>query len=185
MNPARETGSDVTLPEIDLAIEADGWGDEDELEALVARAVAAACRIAALRLLPGAELSVVLADDARVRELNREWRGKDTATNVLSFPGGDEDKPPYGPLLGDLILARETVVREAGEMDLAFFDHLTHLVVHGFLHLFGYDHHMDDEAEEMEDLERRILATLGIADPYLDPPGTDDDMENRFPGRAG
>jgi len=175
----------LVLPEIDLSIEADGWGDEDALEALVARAVEAACGFARPRILEGSELSVVLADDARVRELNRDWRGKDAPTNVLSFPGGDEDEPPYGPLLGDLILARETVEREAGELDIPLFDHLMHLVVHGFLHLFGYDHHMDAEAEEMEDLERRILASLGIADPYLDPPGSDDDMESNVSGPAG
>ena len=178
-------GGAAVLPEIDLAIEADGWGEEGALETLVARAIETACRLAAPRILEGSELSVVLADDARVRELNREWRGKDSSTNVLSFPGGDEDEPPYGPLLGDLILARETVEREARELDIRLFDHLTHLVVHGFLHLFGYDHHMDAEAEEMEDLERRILASLGIADPYRDPPGSDDDMESNVSGAAG
>jgi probable rRNA maturation factor len=161
------------LPEIDLAVEAEGWGDEVLLERLVARAIEAACRFAQPEILEGSELSVVLADDARVRELNRDWREKDAPTNVLSFPGGDEDEPPYGPLLGDLILARETVLREAAELDIPFEDHLVHLVVHGFLHLFGYDHHMDAEAEEMEDLERRILASLGIADPYDD---TNDDL---------
>jgi probable rRNA maturation factor len=176
---------DLVLPEIDLSLEADGWGDEAELEDLVARAVAAACRFAAPEILAGSELSVVLADDARVRELNRDWRGKDTPTNVLSFPGGDEDEPPYGPLLGDLILARETVEREARDLEIPLFDHLAHLVVHGFLHLFGYDHHMDAEAEEMEDMERRVLASLGIADPYRDPPGSDDDMESNVSGTTG
>ncbi|WP_349361463.1 rRNA maturation RNase YbeY [Stappia sp.] len=157
------------MPEIDLAVEAGGWGEEADLAALIARAVETACAVAEPELVAGSELSVVLADDARVRELNRDWRGKDTPTNVLSFPGGDEDEPPYGPLLGDLVLARETVAREADAMGICFFDHLTHLVVHGFLHLFGYDHQIDDEAEDMEALERRILARLGIADPYVDP----------------
>ncbi|WP_029057806.1 rRNA maturation RNase YbeY [Stappia stellulata] len=166
------------LPSVDLAVEADGWGKEPELEALVARVVAMCCAQARLELVPGAELSVLLSDDARVRVLNREWRGKDTPTNVLSFPGGDEDEPPYGPLLGDLALARETVAREADEMGISFSDHLTHLVAHGFLHLFGYDHIDDRDAEEMESLERRILAELGMADPYGDVPATPANMES-------
>lgn len=176
-------GSDPVLPEIDLAVEAEGWGDPGELEALVRRAVAAACRHAAPDMVEGSELSVVLADDARVRDLNRDWRGKDAPTNVLSFPSGDEDEPPYGPLLGDVVLARETVEREAADLGLSLHAHMTHLVVHGFLHLFGYDHHMDADAEEMEDLERRILASLGIADPYGDPPDADE-PESGIPGTA-
>ncbi|SOC13566.1 rRNA maturation RNase YbeY [Stappia indica] len=169
------------VPEIDVAVEADGWPGEDELEALVARVVGVACREAELELVEGAELSVVFADDARVRELNRDWRDKDAPTNVLSFPGGDEEEPPFGPLLGDIILARETVAREAGELEIAFSDHVTHLVAHGFLHLFGYDHQMEDEAEEMEALERRILAVLGIADPYRDPLVSGTETESETP----
>lgn len=170
--------SDAAVPSIDLAVEADGWGNGDDLEALVARVVATTCRMARLELVPGSELSVLLSDDARVRVLNREWRGKDTPTNVLSFPGGDEDEPPFGPLLGDLALARETVAREADEMGIPFCDHLTHLVTHGFLHLFGYDHIDDREAAEMETLERQILAELGIADPYGDDLAIPADMES-------
>lgn len=162
----------LVSPEVDVAVEAEGWPEDSVLEALVARVVAVACAEARLELVEGAEVSVVFADDARVRELNRDWRSKDAPTNVLSFPGGDEDEPPFGPLLGDIILARETVAREAEEMDIDFDAHVTHLVAHGFLHLFGYDHQMEDEAEEMEGLERRILAVLGIADPYREPPVT-------------
>jgi probable rRNA maturation factor len=173
------SGTDA-LPaiEIDVAVEADGWADAEALEALVARVVAVARAEAGLETVDGAELSVVFADDARVRELNRDWREKDAPTNVLSFPGGDEDEPPYGPLLGDIILARETVEREARALEIAFDDHVTHLVAHGFLHLFGYDHQMEAEAEEMEDLERRILAVLGIADPYREPLAADSEMES-------
>ncbi|SDU46482.1 rRNA maturation RNase YbeY [Stappia sp. ES.058] len=170
--------SDAAVPTIDLAIEADGWGNEEKLQALVSRVVAMTCGVARLDLVPNAELSVLLSDDARVRILNRAWRGKDTATNVLSFPGGDEDEPPFGPLLGDLALARETVAREADEMGIPFSDHLTHLVAHGFLHLFGYDHMDDREAEEMETLERQILAGLDIADPYGDALARPADMES-------
>ncbi|SMH55589.1 rRNA maturation RNase YbeY [Azospirillum agricola] len=117
-----------------------------------------------------AELSVVLADDALVHQLNRDYRGKDKPTNVLSFAltEADEPEPVEGApvLLGDVILAFETVRREAAEQNKAPADHMTHLVVHGVLHLLGYDHETDDEAEEMEALETRLLADLGIADPY-------------------
>jgi probable rRNA maturation factor len=112
-----------------------------------------------------AELAVLLADDAHVRDMNAHWRGKDTATNVLSFPAA----PAHGPgprHLGDIVLACETVEREARAQDKPFDHHLVHLVVHGFLHLIGYDHGTDDEAEEMERRERDILARLGIPDPY-------------------
>lgn len=117
-----------------------------------------------------AEMSVVLADDALVHKLNREYRGKDKPTNVLSFAltEAEEPEPEEGKpvLLGDVILAWETVRREALEQRKSAADHMTHLVVHGVLHLLGYDHETDYEADEMEDLETRILATLGIDDPY-------------------
>lgn len=112
-----------------------------------------------------AEISIVLTGDAEQRQLNRQYRGMDKPTNVLSFP----QIAPFGPvagLLGDIILARETVEREAAEMGISFLDHFTHLVVHGFLHILGYDHIKDDEALVMEGLEIRILAALGVADPY-------------------
>lgn len=146
------------------------------------------------------EMSLILADDDTVRELNRDYRGKDKPTNVLSFAlyadGGDEDDgqewqdeaevsapdpdeegedddldflSPGGPvpvILGDVILAFETVEREAREQRKAFADHLAHLVTHGVLHLLGYDHIEDSEAEQMERLETQILSGLGIADPY-------------------
>ncbi|GHA22589.1 hypothetical protein GCM10007989_17500 [Devosia pacifica] len=119
------------------------------------------------RLTGAAEISIVLTNDAEQRELNAEWRGKDSSTNVLSFPQIE----PFGPvagLLGDIILARETVVREADEMGIGFDHHFTHLVVHGFLHILGYDHLEEDEALNMEGLETQILAGMGIADPYAD-----------------
>jgi len=113
------------------------------------------------------EISLVFTDDAEQRELNRDYRHKDSATNVLSFPNMDDDAPAGQPrLLGDVVLARETVAGEARAQGKSLADHITHLVVHGVLHLVGYDHLDADEAAEMEALERRILAGLGIADPY-------------------
>ncbi len=113
------------------------------------------------------ELSLVFTDDASIREINAEWREKDKPTNVLSFPAYPlEPGGMPGPMLGDIVIARETVEREALDLDKSFEDHLTHLLVHGFLHLFGYDHMDAEEAEEMEGLETRILAKLGLSDPY-------------------
>ena len=119
------------------------------------------------------EISILLTDDAQVRQLNRDYRHKDNPTNVLSFPALDDDTPipPEGPvLLGDVIIARETTEREAFEESKSLKHHLSHLVVHGVLHLLGYDHDEDDEAEEMESLERSILGALGVPDPYEDEP---------------
>lgn len=114
-----------------------------------------------------AEVSLVFTNDAEIKEINAEWRGKDKPTNVLSFPAFPlEPGGMPGPMLGDIVVARETVEREAVDLDKSFSDHLTHLLVHGFLHLFGYDHMEKDEAEEMEALETRILAVLGLSDPY-------------------
>jgi probable rRNA maturation factor len=110
---------------------------------------------------------VVLTNDAEQRELNRDWRKIDKSTNVLSFPQIE----PFGPvagLLGDITLARETLQREAEEQGVTFEAHFTHLVVHGFLHVLGYDHLEEAEAVTMEALETKILAALGIADPYAD-----------------
>ena len=120
------------------------------------------------------EVSLLLTHDSQVQELNQEYRGQDKPTNVLSFAALDADSPipPDGPiLLGDVIIARETCLREAVDEDKKLADHLTHLVVHGVLHLLGYDHIEDDEAEEMESLERSVLAGLGVPDPYLGEPG--------------
>ena len=115
------------------------------------------------------ELSIVLADDAEQRQLNRDWRGIDRSTNVLSFATWDPavELPPDAPLLlGDVVLAYETVAREAEEQGKAITDHLCHLIVHGVLHLLGYDHATEREAVVMETLETSILASLGVADPY-------------------
>ena len=120
-----------------------------------------------------AELTVVLADDLLVRRLNRQYRGQDRATNVLSFVGLDgppEVRPETPQLLGDVVLARETIFREAREQDKSPGDHLSHLVVHGVLHLLGFDHETEAQADLMETVERAVLAGLGVADPYRAPP---------------
>jgi len=114
-----------------------------------------------------AELSIVLTDDAEQQELNRDWRGKDAPTNVLSFPQIEPFSPVIG-ILGDIVLAHETLEREAADLDKPLEHHFTHLVVHGFLHILGYDHLTEDEALVMEGLETQILAGLGVPDPYAD-----------------
>ena len=157
--------------DLDVRVDEPGWRAlTQDPEAVVGEAVAAA--LAAFE--PEAvELAVVLADDAAVRALNRRHRGKDAPTNVLSFPPAF--LPPAGPRpLGDVILALETVRREAAEQGKTGADHLRHLVVHGVLHLSGYDHEIEAEAEEMEALERAVLAGLGVADPYAEAPASVD-----------
>ncbi len=114
-----------------------------------------------------AMVSVLLTNDAEQQVLNRQWRGQDKSTNVLSFPGIEPFAPVAG-LVGDIALARETLERESAGMGIALQDHFTHLVIHGFLHCLGHDHMNDAEALVMEGLETRILAALGIADPYAD-----------------
>jgi probable rRNA maturation factor len=155
---------------VDVLVEDPGWATETDLAGLVQAAVEVAAARADAEILPGAEVSVVLTDDARIQVLNRVHRGLDRPTNVLSFPQDGPDADAYGPLLGDIVVARETVSREAVDGGLPFRHHLTHMLVHGFLHLVGYDHQDDDEAEEMERLETAILQALDIPDPYADPP---------------
>lgn len=160
------TASDLPL-DIDLAIEAGAWPSEAELLDLVERAAGAA--FAELRLAGNnpSELSVVFTDDAAIQALNAEWRGKDKPTNVLSFPAFPPARGgPLPPMLGDIVLAAETVAREAAEEKKPVENHVSHLVIHGLLHLLGYDHETDDEAEEMEAVERAALARLAIPDPY-------------------
>lgn len=158
----------MSKPEIDvgLEIEADEWGDEGVLEAMAHRAIDAT--FAHLGVTSGtSELSILFTDDAAIQVLNREWRAKDKPTNVLSFPAFPvEPGDDLPPMLGDIVLAFETVKREADEENKPFAHHLTHLTVHGLLHLLGYDHETEEQAEEMEGLEREILSSLAIPDPY-------------------
>ena len=154
-----------TLPPLDIAVIINDEAWPDNLEARAEQAVLAAIKLAKPKLKGAAELSILLTNDEEQHELNKQWRGKDSSTNVLSFPQIE----PFGPvvgILGDITLARETLVREADEQGVSFADHFTHLVVHGFLHILGYDHLDDAEALQMESLETQILATLGVEDPY-------------------
>ncbi len=152
----------------DVSVESEGWSALPDLERRLADVVDAAAGMAEVCLRPGAEVSILLTDDATVRSLNASWRGQDKPTNVLSFPAVRPSELPTAPMLGDIALARETVEREAADEGKSVDDHLVHLVVHGFLHLLGYDHLDDAEAERMESRERAILASLGVADPYAD-----------------
>ncbi|WP_334412148.1 rRNA maturation RNase YbeY [Bradyrhizobium sp. AZCC 1721] len=154
------------LPLTEVLVVADCWQTEPEAEAVIHRAINAAAEIADADV-GDTELAVMLTDDAGIRTLNSNWRGIDKPTNVLSFPAL---QPAAGAprMLGDIAIAYETTRKEADEEEKPFDHHLSHLAVHGFLHLIGHDHEKDDDAEAMEDLEREILAQLGIPDPYAD-----------------
>ncbi len=156
------------LPRIEVLIEAPEWNRRVRDVAALARRAARAA-VAVERSRDPVELCLVLADDRAVRRLNRDWRGKDKPTNVLSFPARDPAlKAPRGAPapLGDVVIAGGVVAREAAEQGKTVAAHLAHLVVHGVLHLLGYDHEIDAEADRMEALETRILRGLGVADPY-------------------
>lgn len=146
----------MTGPVIEVSITSPLW-DTIDGEVIVRRAVAAAAPPETAER----ELSVMLTDDAAIRALNAQWRHKDEPTNVLSFPS------PGGGILGDIVIAYETTAREAEAEHKPLADHLSHLAVHGFLHLLGYDHESDADADVMEQLEREILARLGVPDPYM------------------
>ncbi len=151
---------------------ADCWKGESDAEAIILRAIEAAASMVDADT-GDAELAIMLTDDAGIRTLNQNWRGIDKPTNVLSFPAlqppeGVQEPDDMPRMLGDIAIAFETTRREADDEEKPFAHHLSHLAVHGFLHLVGYDHENDGEAEIMEALERDILAQLGIPDPYVD-----------------
>jgi probable rRNA maturation factor len=152
-------------PAVEIMIESPLWKAQRSAKALLRRAISQAGT-----MVPAAEgaLAIVLTDDAAMRALNRNWRCKDAATNVLSFAAQGPRAAPGTPrLLGDIVIAYETTEREARAEHKPFAHHLAHLAVHGFLHLAGYDHQADDEADVMEKLETLILAQLAIPDPYI------------------
>lgn len=149
---------------IDVELEDAAWGEAlPHAEALAREAAEAALKADDF---PQGAITVLLANDEAVRELNARFRAKDYATNVLSFPA----PPNPEDHLGDIALAYGVCVKEAQEQGKTLAAHLQHLVVHGVLHLLGYDHEIETEAEDMEGLERKVLAGLGIADPYAEAP---------------
>jgi probable rRNA maturation factor len=159
------------VPMTEVLVVADCWQTEPDVESVIHRAIATAAEMIEADV-DDAELAVMLTDDAGIRTLNSNWRGIDKPTNVLSFPAlqptgprGPDDAPR---MLGDIAIAYQTTRKEADDEQKPFDHHLSHLAVHGFLHLIGYDHEKDDDAEAMEALETEILAQLGIPDPYAD-----------------
>jgi probable rRNA maturation factor len=161
MRPARARRRKT--PPIDVQIKSPKWKAEPSAAATVRKAIAAAASAARKS---GGEVNVVLADDAVLRALNRDWLGIDKPTNVLSFPARVLKAGMRPAPAGDIVIAFETVKRESAKDGIALRHHLAHLAVHGFLHLMGYDHQTDKQADVMEGLERDILARLRIADPY-------------------
>ncbi len=166
----RRVGAAAEAPlwlSLDILHEAGDWsrlGERDALIAAAARALASDRRFATHA---PAEACVALSDDETVRTLNAQFRGQDKPTNVLSFPAPESFGAP-GPCaaLGDIVLAQETLEREAADQGVSVAHHLQHLVVHGLLHLLGFDHETDADADEMEGIEIAVLASLGIANPY-------------------
>ena len=167
-------GSEPVLPDLDIAIEA-AWPESGDWSALSIAALTALAATVPELTNPRLSASLVFTSDAEVQALNAQWRGKDKPTNVLSFPMLERDEllslalagPPE--LLGDIALARETCTREAADKAISLEHHTAHLIVHGLLHLAGYDHETSPaEARAMEALEIKALAQMGIADPYGD-----------------
>lgn len=144
---------------LDVVIEDDGWLRVGQIESWIANAVAALARE---RPDISGAAALALDIDAAVQRLNNDYRGFDKPTNVLSFPSGDAT----GAHLGDIIFARETIEREAADLGIPLIHHVQHLTLHGLLHLIGYDHESDADADAMEALETRLLAELGVPDPY-------------------
>lgn len=157
----------MNVPEISVSLSGVEPSRVDDYLELCEKCVVSSIRAAGLTPAQNSELSVLLASDLVLRDLNRRWRGIDKPTNVLSFPGSDAtNSQSDDPMLGDIAISIDTLEREAALENKAPNDHFCHLMIHGFLHLFGYDHERNEEAELMESLETKALSSLGIADPY-------------------
>jgi probable rRNA maturation factor len=157
-----QPGARAAAPAVDIQTRSPLWDAQALAERTVRDAIAAA---AAALSTDGGEVSIVLTDDSGIRVLNRDWRGIDEPTNVLSFPAA---KSGGAKFLGDIVIAYETLKRECDDENRAFLHHLAHLTVHGYLHLLGYDHATESQAEEMEGLESKIMKRMKLPDPYLD-----------------
>jgi probable rRNA maturation factor len=151
---------------IDIVVQSPLWRQQPQARRMIRRAIAAACLGLAPAIRPRGMVAVALTDDFGMRTLNRDWRGRDVPTNVLSFPAPVSVANPDLHSLGDIAIAYETVAREADAEGKPFTQHLAHLAVHGFLHLVGFGHEDDEDAELMEQQERVALARLNIPDPY-------------------
>jgi probable rRNA maturation factor len=151
-------------PSITIQVQSPLWEAEPAAEQTVRDAIAAA---AATLSTADNEVSILLTDDKAIRLLNREWRGIDKPTNVLSFPAATTKASVRMPLFGDIVIAYETLKRECDDEGRIFLHHLAHLTVHGFLHLIGYDHQVEAQAEEMEGLESKIMMRMQMPDPHL------------------
>lgn len=165
--PSRKD-ADASGATLDIDVERHGgaWAEAGLTHPMIEQAARAAIRAAPLLPHGIYQVTFVLTDDAEMRALNRTWRGKNAPTNVLSFPADEKVRGPG--CLGDVVLAYETIAAEAAAHDITLADHVSHLVVHGVLHLIGFDHMQDEEAERMEAIERLALASLGITDPYAE-----------------
>lgn len=153
----------AAAPAIDILVQSPLWSDQPLAEQTVREAIAAAATMISTK---NGELGIVLTDDSSIRALNWQWRGIDKSTNVLSFLGqGINDGPR---MFGDIVIAYETLKRECDDEGRIFLHHLAHLTIHGFLHLMGYEHSVDAEAEEMEGLESTIMMSMNLPDPWLD-----------------
>ena len=151
---------------LDIRAPSARWRGLPRVRALAREIIAACAAECGLDAGADIEVSLRLTDDAELRRLNARWRGVDKPTNVLSFPAAAWGEASDSRMLGDIALAYETLAREAEDSGSSLADHYRHLLTHGFLHLIGYDHETDEDAERMEALERRILARFGVADPY-------------------
>ena len=149
-------------PLVEIQVQSPFWDQQAGAEAAVRAAVAAAAALST----SGGEVSILLADDSAVQRLNRDWRGIDKPTNVLSFPAPESMTKGVAAVLGDIVIAYETLTRECADEDREFLHHLTHLTVHGYLHLVGYDHQNDLDAQEMEMLESKIMTRMKLPDPW-------------------
>jgi probable rRNA maturation factor len=162
---ARAAARRQVSPAVDIVVASPLWATQRSIKRLLRRAIGEAASVTSTAV---GELAIVLTDDSAIRTLNRDWRSRDAATNVLSFPTPETDHPHGTPrLLGDIVIAYETTEREARAENKPFAHHAAHLAVHGFLHLAGYDHAEDIEAAAMENLETAILARLYVPNPYV------------------
>jgi probable rRNA maturation factor len=159
--PSIAIPADGSVLTLDVMVESPLWNNAPDAEAIIRDAITAAAKGTGN---DAAEVAILLTDDSAIREINRQWRDQDKPTNVLSFPSGEAGREASH--LGDIVIAYETLAREAEAENRPFANHLAHLAIHGYLHLLGYDHMTDADAAHMERLETTLLDQLGIPDPY-------------------